>query len=69
MLFFSFLAAYLIFPSLIIYKPVTFIPWYNGHDRLAIASLGVVNVGSFLIFEAIGSFIPMFCSNDDPEKK
>ena len=70
MLFFTYLFSSTCFPSLIIYKPLMFLAIKNIGDNkiLQMTSLGAINVGCYLIFEAIGSFITI-CFQKNIEKQ
>ena len=62
MIFGTYLFSYMCYPSIIIYKPLTFISWEDDSDALTrITELGVINVGSWLVSEAIGSTVTIYC--------
>ena len=69
MLLYTYLCSLACFPSLIIYKPIMFSAVKDDqHKILQMTALGAINIGCYLISEAIGAFVTM-CFQKNIEKE
>ena len=60
MLFCTYLCSATCFPSLIIYKPRWFSAVGGDKEILQMTALGAINVGSYLLFGAIGNLVAIY---------